>query len=155
MKISTKYGPQCYANEAAATRAFLESTNSITFTDDDMEVPYSDHLRPLYLEAWINGVHIRRALVDTGSSINIIPLAVLTAAKIPLKRIIKSEIQITGFGNKSEMCMGFIQLDLQVGPIKSQTRFNVQDVDVSYHVLLGRPWLNKHKLIGSTYHQYY
>ena len=49
--------------------------------------------------------------------------------------------------------MGFIQLDLQVCLIKSETRFHVLDVDVSYHVLLGRPWLNKHKLIVPTYHQ--
>ena len=102
MKISAEYGPQCYVKEAAATIAFLESINSITFTDEDMKVPYSDHRWPLYLEAWINGVHIKRALVDTGSSINILPLAVLTAAKIPIKRIIKSEIQVTEFGNKSE-----------------------------------------------------
>ena len=78
MKISTEYGPQCYANEAAATRAFLESTNSITFTDKDMEVPYSDHHRPLYLEASINDVHVRRAPVETGLSVNVIPLAYLS-----------------------------------------------------------------------------
>ena len=41
MKISVEYGPQCYANEVAATRAFLESTNSITFTYEDTKVPYS------------------------------------------------------------------------------------------------------------------
>ena len=25
--------------------------------------------------------------------------------------------------------------------------------EVSYHVLLGRPWLHKHRLVPSTYHQ--
>ena len=97
MKISVEYGSQCYANKAAATRVFLESTNSITFTDEDIEVPYSDHRRPFYLEAWINDVHIRRALVDTSSSINIVPLVVLIAVKRSLKHIIKSDIRITGF----------------------------------------------------------
>ena len=26
-------------------------------------------------------------------------------------------------------------------------------MEVSYHVLLGRPWLHKHQLVPSTYHQ--
>ena len=33
------------------------------------------------------------------------------------------------------------------------TRFHVINAEVSYHVLLGRPWLHKHCLIPSTYHQ--
>ena len=33
------------------------------------------------------------------------------------------------------------------------TRFHVINAEVSYHVLLGRPWLHKHHLIPSTYHQ--
>ena len=51
MKITTEYGPQCYANEAATTNSFLESANFVTFTDEDIELPYSDHHQPLYLEA--------------------------------------------------------------------------------------------------------
>ena len=33
------------------------------------------------------------------------------------------------------------------------TRFHVLNSSMSYHVLLERPWLHKHKLISSTYHQ--
>ena len=33
------------------------------------------------------------------------------------------------------------------------TRFHVINAEVSYHVLLGHPWLHKHRLISSTYHQ--
>ena len=49
--------------EAHANRAFLETTNAITFTDEDMEVPYLDHRRPLYLFAVVKDVQVRRALV--------------------------------------------------------------------------------------------
>ena len=41
-----------------------------------------------------------------------------------------------------------------MGPIVALTRFHVINPEVSYHVLLGRPWLHKHCLIPSTYHQY-
>ena len=33
------------------------------------------------------------------------------------------------------------------------TRFHVINTEVSYHVLLGHPWLHKHRLIPSMYHQ--
>ena len=59
MRISAKHGPQCYANEAAVTRAFLESNNSVTFTDEDMKVPYSYHCRLLYLEVPLSSIILR------------------------------------------------------------------------------------------------
>ncbi|CAL2277936.1 unnamed protein product [Prunus armeniaca] len=133
--------------------SFLGNDNAIVFTDEDMEVPYSEHRRPLYLEGQINDVFIRRALVDTGSSVNILPLSVLTAAGIPLSKIVQSQTNISGFGNKSEVTVGHLQVNLKVGPIRSLTKFYVVDVDVAYHALLGRSWLNKHKLMVSTYHQ--
>ena len=46
-----------------------------------------------------------------------------------------------------------MQLALRVGPIVALTRFHVINAKVSYHVLLGRSWLHKHRLIPSTYHQ--
>ncbi|CAL2229478.1 unnamed protein product [Prunus armeniaca] len=151
MNISAESNPHCFA--AQPQRSFLENDNAIVFMDEDMEVPYPNHRRPLYLEGQINDVFIRRALVDTGSSVNILPLSVLTAASIPLSKIVQSQTSISGFGNKSEVTVGHMQVNLKVGPIRSLTKFYVVDVDVAYHALLGRPWLNKHKLVVSTYHQ--
>nr|POE63875.1 hypothetical protein CFP56_24707 [Quercus suber] len=46
-----------------------------------------------------------------------------------------------------------MQLVLKMGPIVALTRFHVIDSSVSYHALLERTWLHKHKLVPSTYHQ--
>ena len=46
-----------------------------------------------------------------------------------------------------------MQLALRVGPIVALTRFQVINLEVSYHILLGRPWHHKHDLIPSMYHQ--
>ena len=62
-------------------------------------------------------------------------------------------MEITGFGGIAESIEGYVQLTLRVGPIVALTRFHVINSEVSYHVLLGRPWLHKHCLIPSTYHQ--
>uniref|UniRef100_A0A2N9FDC7 Reverse transcriptase domain-containing protein n=1 Tax=Fagus sylvatica TaxID=28930 RepID=A0A2N9FDC7_FAGSY len=62
-------------------------------------------------------------------------------------------MEIKGFGGVGEYTKGHIQLVLKVGPIVALTRFHVVDSVVPYHILLGRPWLHKHQLIPSTYHQ--
>nr|XP_023902040.1 uncharacterized protein LOC112013895 [Quercus suber] len=141
--IASDFSTYYLAVEAYASRAFLETTNAITFTDEDMEVQHPDHSRPLYIAAQINDVHIQRALVDTGASLNLILTSTLKAAEIFLNQVTGTPIEV----------VGSIQLVLRVGPIMALTRFHVIDSAVSYHALLGRPWLYRHKLVPSTYHQ--
>ncbi|GAY66807.1 hypothetical protein CUMW_251720 [Citrus unshiu] len=71
-------------------------------------LPYHDDQLLLFLEAEINRVLVRRALLDTSSSINIILktileiakiLVVLEIAKIPIKNIYGPKVTISGFGN--------------------------------------------------------
>uniref|UniRef100_A0A2N9J1X6 RNA-directed DNA polymerase n=1 Tax=Fagus sylvatica TaxID=28930 RepID=A0A2N9J1X6_FAGSY len=151
--IAAESGATCFTAEAHASRAFLETTNAITFTDEDMEVQYPDHRRPLYLSAVVKDVQVRRALVDTGSCLNLIPLSTLQAASVPQQKIQGSPMEVTGFGGMTKHTMGHVQLVLKVGPIVALTRFHVVNAETPYHVLLGRPWLHKHKLVSSTYHQ--
>ena len=87
MAIAADSEAHCFTTETHASRAFLETTNAITFTDEDIEVQYPDHRRPLYLLATINEVQVRRALVDIGSCISLIPLSTIQAAEISQKKI--------------------------------------------------------------------
>jgi hypothetical protein len=153
VNIAAGSGSQCYIAEAHASRAFLETTNAVIFTDEDMEVQYPDHRKLLYVAAMINVVHIRRALVNTGASLNLILTSTLDAARISRKKIKGISMEVTRFRGAAEYAVGYIQLVLKVGPIMTLTRFHVVNIAVSYHALLGRPWLHKHKLVLSTYHQ--
>ena len=151
--IVAESGATCFTAEAHANRTFLETTNAMTFTDEEMEVQYPDHRRPLYLSAVVKDVQVRRALVDTGSCLNLIPLSTLQAAKVPQQKIQGSPMEVTGFGGVTEYTIGHVQLVLRVGPIVALTRFHVVNAEAPYHVLLGKPWLHKQKLVSSTYHQ--
>jgi hypothetical protein len=153
MAVAAESDAHCFTAETHASRAFLETTNAIIFTDEDMEVQYLDHRRLFYLSATINEVQVRRALVDTGFCINLIPLSTIQVAEISQKKIQGAPMEIKGFGGIGEYTKGHIQLVLKVGPIVALTRFHVVDSVVPYHILLGRPWLHKHQLVSSTYHQ--
>ena len=139
MAIAAESGAHCFTTETHASRAFLETTNVITFTDEDMEVQYPDHRRPLYLSATINEVQVRHALVDTGSYVNLIPLSTIQAAEISQKKIQGAPMEIKGFGGIGEYTKGHTQLVLKVGPIVALIRFHVVNFVVPYHILLGRP----------------
>uniref|UniRef100_A0A2N9GYU2 RNase H type-1 domain-containing protein n=1 Tax=Fagus sylvatica TaxID=28930 RepID=A0A2N9GYU2_FAGSY len=83
---------------------------------------HANHRRPLYLSAIINEVQVRRALVDTGSYINLIPLSILRAIEISQKKIQGAPMEIKDFVGIGEYTKGHIQLVLKVGPIIALTR---------------------------------
>ena len=139
MSIAADSRVECFTAESHASRAYLETTNAIIFMDEDMEVEHQDHRRPLYLMATINSVQIRKALVDTGASLNLIALSTLEVGGITDRRILGAFVEITGFGRAVKSTEGYVQLALRIGPIGVLTRFHVINSEVSYHVLLGRP----------------
>ncbi|GKV36284.1 hypothetical protein SLEP1_g44433 [Rubroshorea leprosula] len=111
--LAVSIGGECLNAEAHAIRAYLEFSNAITFTDEDMEAPYPDHKKPFYLSAQINSVSVKCALVDTGSALNLIPLSTITIVRVPQRRIVRSPLSIVGFSNNSEDALGYIQLELK------------------------------------------
>ena len=73
MSIATGVGVECLSAEIPNDRALLQESTEITFSDEDMEVGYPDHRRTLYLATFINQIPIKRALMDTGAFVNLIP----------------------------------------------------------------------------------
>jgi len=102
MCIAADSEMECFTTESHASKAYLETTNAITFTDEDMKVEHPNHCRPLYLMVTINGVQVIRALVDTGASLNLITLSTLEAVGLTDKRILGAPMEITGFGGSVE-----------------------------------------------------
>ena len=57
------------------------------------------------------------------------------------------------FASSSYTTKGYVNVDLHIGPIRSPTKFYVIDAEVSYHLLLGTPWIHKSYTVPSTLHQ--
>lgn len=88
-------------------------------------------------------------MIDTGASLNLITLSTLEVVGMAGKRILGALVEIMGFGGVAESTEGYVTLALRVGPIVTLTRFHVINSKVSYHILLGQPWLYKHLAEGS------
>ena len=152
VSIASRAGIECLSAEVTDDRALLQESSEITFSNEDMEVGYPDHRRPLYLAASINQIPIKKSLVNTGASVNLIPLSTLQAVGISERKIQGCLMEVTGFDGRGEYTADHIQLWLKVGPIASLARFHIVKTEVSYHMLLGRSWLHKYRLVPSTYH---
>uniref|UniRef100_A0A2N9J5I9 Reverse transcriptase domain-containing protein n=1 Tax=Fagus sylvatica TaxID=28930 RepID=A0A2N9J5I9_FAGSY len=83
---------------------------------------YPDHKRPLYLTVSINEVQVRPALVDTGSSLNLIPVSTLQAANISRRKVQVTPMKVIDFGGAAEYTIGHIQLALKEDPNKKLGR---------------------------------
>jgi len=46
--------------------------------------------------------------------------------------------------------MGKIKLKFWIGELRSQVTCYVIDVDISYNLLLGRPWIHRNSIVPST-----
>ena len=108
VRIASGARVECLIAEISDDRALLQESTEITFSNEDMEVGYPDHRRPLYLEASINQILIKRALVDTGASVNLIPLSILQAVGISERKIQGCPMEVTRFGGRGEYTTGHI-----------------------------------------------
>ncbi|PON70057.1 LOW QUALITY PROTEIN: Aspartic peptidase domain containing protein [Trema orientale] len=76
----------------------------------------------------------KRAIVDNGSSVNLMSWQTFKDDK----KLVVQVTPIVTFASSSYVTKGYVNVDLQVGQIRTPTKFHVIDVDVSYHLLLGR-----------------
>ena len=68
--------------------AYQEAKDLVTFSNKDLVNQVVDGDKPLYVTTFLGASRIKRALVDTSASINILPLPTFNALGIMRERII-------------------------------------------------------------------
>ena len=79
--------------------AYQQVKDLITFSNRDLANRVVDGNRPLYLTAFLGASQIKKALVDTGTSTNILPLPTFDALGISRENIILKPLQVAGIGS--------------------------------------------------------
>lgn len=87
------------------------------------------------MTAHVNDIEFKRAFLDGGAPINIMPLSTLKKIGIPEDWIMKSLIGITGVqGNKKES-FAYVTVDLTIGPIRATIKFHIINAQTNYHLI--------------------
>ena len=129
---------------------------TITFSDSDMEGCQHPHDDPLVIRAVVANKTIHRALVDNGSSPDIIFASAFDKMGIGRGKLEPVNAYLRGFSGERVLPLGSIQLVLTLGDLPCQAtitiRFLIVDTPSAYNMLLGRPSLNTIRAIPSAYH---
>ena len=58
---------------------------------------------------------------------------------------------MTAFDNHHDS-LGILIITLSIGPVVFDVEFYIVDLEPTFNLLLGHPWLHKHQVIPSTLH---
>ncbi|KAK3006537.1 hypothetical protein RJ639_015910 [Escallonia herrerae] len=129
---------------------------TISFDDTDLEEVLTPHDDALVISLQIDAYVIKRILVDTGSSANILFEEAFSQMKISRERIHPVSSPLYGFTGASAPVEGVIPLTVVAGSYPLQATqsidFLVVKIKSAYNGILGRAGLNKLQAIASTFH---
>ena len=92
-------------------------------------------------------------LIDTGSSLNVLPKKALDRLDCEGLTLNPSNILVRAFDGSKRMVHGEVNIPVKVGSQTFESTFYVMDIRPSYSCLLGRPWIHRAGAVTSTLHQ--
>ncbi|XP_074283559.1 uncharacterized protein LOC141608107 [Silene latifolia] len=124
---------------------------AVAFNEGDVRDEQEHHSALIITLSMANNT-VRKVLVDTGSSVNLIMLKIIENMGFSEKDLRKKTIPLVGFSGETTSSLGEIVIPTYVGGVNKQVRNLVIDGPSTYNVILGRPWLHLMKAVPSTYH---
>lgn len=131
--------------------------NAPKITFSGKEVDHPNHDDALVISTVIANAYIKRIMVDTGSSVDILYLNAFQKLGLTKKDLTPMVSTLIGFTRDSISPLGTTALSLTVvEEPRSKTlivTFMVVGIPSTYNIILGRPTLNRIRAIISTYHR--
>ncbi len=111
------------------------------------------HLKPLYINGYVNGKPMSKMMVDGGAAVNLMPYITFRKLGRSAEDLIKTNMVLKVFGGNPSETKGVLNVELTVGSKTVPTPFFVIDGKGSYSLLLGRDWIHANCCIPSTMQQ--
>ncbi|XP_016667508.2 uncharacterized protein [Gossypium hirsutum] len=131
----------------------LNADNFISFSDDEIPPNGRGSVKSLHIITCCKGYIISNVLIDNGSALNVMPLAMLSRIPIDISYLRHCHSTVGAFDGTRREVMGKIKIPLEVGPYIYDIEFQVMDITPSYNCLLGRPWIHSARAVPSSLHQ--
>ena len=133
--------------------ANLTADNGLGFSDADLTLKGRKHNDALHVSIECRGTTMAHALVDTGSSLNVLPKKALDRLDYEGLTLKPSNIVVRDFDWSKRMVHGEVDIPVKVCSQTFESKFYMMDIRPSYSCLLGRPWIHKAGAVTSTLHQ--
>ncbi|XP_058745905.1 uncharacterized protein LOC131618759 [Vicia villosa] len=145
--------PEISVNQHEGVVSNINAGNGLGFTDADLPSEGRNHNRALHISVECKGTMLSRVLMDTGSSLNVLPKSSLMRLNYSGVEISPSELTVRAFDGSKRSVFGEVDLTIMIGPQLFTITFFVMDIHPSYSCLLGRPWIHAAGAVTSTLHQ--
>nr|ABA92934.2 retrotransposon protein, putative, unclassified [Oryza sativa Japonica Group] len=120
---------------------------------EKLEGTENRHLKPLYINCYVNGKPMSKMMVDGGAAVNLMPYTTFRKLGRNAEDLIKTNMVLKDFGGNPSETKGVLNVGLTVGNKTIPTTFFVLDGKGSYSLLVGRDWIHANCCIPSTMHQ--
>jgi hypothetical protein len=126
----------------------------VGFSDDDYAGVSLSHTDALVVTLTIANYQIRRIIVDTGSSADILFKSAFDYMGVPWEKVVPVSCHLLGFAGEKVLPLGSIDLPVTAGTFTRQrvimVRFLIVDRISAYNAIIGRTALNDLKAVTST-----
>ncbi|KAI5436650.1 hypothetical protein KIW84_022964 [Lathyrus oleraceus] len=152
--LNLAYVPQeISVNQLEGVMANVSTRHGVGFTNLDLPPEGRNHNKALHITMECKGAVLSHVLVDTGSSLNVLPKQILKKIDVEGFVLTPSDLIVRAFdGSKRSVC-GEVTLPVKIGPEVFDIIFYVMDIQPAYSCLLGRPWIHAAGAVSSTLHQ--
>lgn len=140
-------------NQFEEVVANITASSCLGFINNELPPKGKDHNTALHISVKCHDSLLSRVLVDTRSSLNVLPkntLGKLNNMKTSMKA---SMLIVRAFDGSKTMVIGKVDLTIMVGPHTFLITFQVMDINPSYNCILGRTWIHAVGVVTFTLHQ--
>ncbi|GAV77864.1 hypothetical protein CFOL_v3_21332, partial [Cephalotus follicularis] len=128
----------------------------ISFSEADYEGVRLPHDDPVVVTLMVELFTMKRILIDSGSSTDILYKHAFDQLRIPVEQLKPVKTPLVGFAGEIVHPLGSVDLSVVTGIAPRQTQvqmtFLVVDTPSPYNAIIGRPGLNLMEAIVSTMH---
>ena len=111
------------------------------------------HYDALVLTLFISGFDVHKALVDPGSTIDLLQLPAFNQMRVSLGVLNLAGRILSYFNGATTVTLGDATLLVRADPVTQQALFLIVGDLGPYNAIMGRAWLHSMKAVPSTYHQ--
>ncbi|XP_050914650.1 uncharacterized protein LOC127129531 [Lathyrus oleraceus] len=152
--LRAAYVPQeISVNQFEAVVANISASSCLGFNDDELPPEGRNHNKALHISIECVDTVLSRVLVDTGSSLNVLPKNSLSKLTIEGLLMKPNSLIVRAFDGSRRTMIGEVDLPMKIGPHIFFIIFYVIDIYPAYSCLLGRPWIHSVGAVTLTLHQ--
>lgn len=115
-------------NQLERVMASISADNSLDFKDFDLPPEGRNHNKALYTSMECKGTTLSCVLVDTGSSLNVLPKSALMKIDYARVKLRPSVLIVRAFDGSRKAIFGEVYLPVKIGPQVFGTTFFVMDI---------------------------